>query len=192
MKVEGVFLDRDGVVNEEVDLLHRPDQLELIPGAAEAIRRLNDARLPVIVVTNQPVVARNLCTEDDVREIHERLREMLRDRAGAALDAVYFCPHHPETHHKDGNPAYRIPCRCRKPGIGMLEQACADLRLSLKRCAIVGDTTSDIQTGRNAGCATIGVQTGYGCLDGKYDVAPDHLVPDLSAAVDLILSNDAR
>jgi len=106
-------LDRDGVINREVDLLYREDQLDLLPGAAEAIRRLNDAGILAIVVTNQPVVARNLCTEDDVCRIHERLQEMLKEAAGARLDAVYYCPHHPETHHQDGNPAYRGRCRSR-------------------------------------------------------------------------------
>jgi histidinol-phosphate phosphatase family protein len=191
MKVDGVFLDRDGVIDQEVDLLHRLDQLVLIPGSAEAIRRLNDARLPVVVVTNQSVMARGLATEDDIQAIHRRLRDMLDRQAGARLDAVYYCPHHPDLHDADANPAYCVPCRCRKPGIAMLERACADLNLRMERCVLVGDTTQDIQTGRNAGCVTIGVRTGYGCNDGRFAAAPDHLVDDLMAAVDLILAEQA-
>jgi len=180
-------LDRDGVINEEVDLLHREDQLVLIPGAAEAVRRLNDAGILVVVATNQPVVARNLCTEDDVRRINARLEAMLREAAAARLDAIYFCPHHPETHHPDGNPAYRIPCDCRKPRIGMLEQARERFDLDYGRCFLVGDSTRDIQTGANAGCRTILVRTGYAGRDGTYDVTPDFVADDLAAAADIIL-----
>ena len=185
--VQAVFLDRDGVINEEVDLLHREDQLALIPGAAEAIRRLNDAGILVIVVTNQPAVARNLCTEADVRRIHARLADMLREAARARLDAIYYCPHHPEKHHADGNPAYRIDCECRKPGIGMLEQARLAFGLDYARCFMVGDTTRDIRTGRNAGCRTILVRTGYAGRDGKCDVQPDFVADDLAAAVGVII-----
>jgi histidinol-phosphate phosphatase family protein len=184
---QAVFLDRDGVINEEVDLLHREDQLALIPGAAEAIRRLNDAGILVIVVTNQPAVARNLCTEADVRRIHARLADMLRRVAGARLDAVYYCPHHPEKHHADGNPAYRVDCECRKPKIGMLEQARKAFGLDYTQCFMVGDTTRDMQAGRNAGCRTILVRTGYAGRDGKYDVQPDWVVDDLAAAVEVVL-----
>jgi len=171
-----------------VDLLCREDQLVLIPGAAEAVRRLNDAGVLVIVATNQPVVARNLCTEEDVRRLNARLEEMLRQAAGARLDAVYFCPHHPETHHPDGNPAYRGPCPCRKPNIGMLEEARKRFGLDYSRCFVVGDSTRDIQTGVNAGCRTILVRTGYGGRDAKFDAAPDEVVDDLAAAVDSVLS----
>lgn len=181
-------MDRDGVINEEVDLVYREDQLFLVPGAAGAIRRLNDAGVLVIVATNQPVVARNLCTEDDVRRINAHLEEMLYETAGARLDAVYYCPHHPETHHPDGNPAYRGPCECRKPNIGMLESARRQFGLDYGKCFLVGDSTRDIQTGINAGCRTILVRTGYAGRDGRYDVRPDFIVDDLAAAVDVILS----
>ena len=185
--MQAVFLDRDGVINEEVDLLCREDQLVLIPGAAEAVRRLNDAGVLAIVATNQPVVARNLCTEEDVRRLNAHLEEMLRQAAGARLDAVYFCPHHPETHHPDGNPAYRGPCECRKPNLGMLEEARKRFGLDYARCFLVGDTTRDLQTGVNAGCRTILVRTGYGGRDGKYDVRPDFVADDLAEAADIIL-----
>jgi histidinol-phosphate phosphatase family protein len=187
MSVQAVFLDRDGVINKEVNLLYQEDQLELIPGSAEAIRCLNKAGILAIVVTNQPVVARALCNEEDVRRIHSRLAEMIYETAGAKLDAVYFCPHHPETHHKDGNPAYRGSCQCRKPNIGMLEQARTTFNLDYTRCFVVGDSTRDIQTGVNADCRTILVQTGYAGNDDHYDVKADHVAKDLAAAVDIIL-----
>ncbi len=188
MRVQAVFLDRDGVINQEVDLLSREDQLVLIPGAAEAIRRLNDSGILAVVVTNQPVVARNLCTEDDVRRIHDRLAAMLHDKACARIDAFYYCPHHPETHHADGNPAYRGPCECRKPSTGMLDRARAEFGLDYSRCFVVGDSTRDIQTGVNAGCRTVLVRTGYAGRDGNYDATPDMVAADLSQAVDMIIA----
>ena len=191
MNVQAVFLDRDGVINKEVDLLHRPDQLELIPGAAAAIRRLNEAQILVIVVTNQPVVARALCSEDDVREIHRQLREMLANESGAHLDDVYFCPHHPETHHADGDPRYRVTCSCRKPAIGMLERARSKFDLTFDQCVMVGDTTSDIKAGMSAGCVTVLVRSGYGGSDSKYDVEPTIVSNDLAEAVTQILKLSA-
>jgi histidinol-phosphate phosphatase family protein len=189
MSVQAVFLDRDGVINQEVDLLCRGEQLVLIPGAAEAIRRLNDEGVLAIVVTNQPVVARNLCTEDDVRHLHDRLVAMLDEEASARIDAVFYCPHHPETHHPDGNPAYRGPCECRKPKTGMLDQARMEFDLEYSRCFLVGDSTRDIQTGANAGCRTVLVRTGYAGRDGFYDAEPDMIAADLCEAVDMILAN---
>jgi len=178
-----VFLDRDGVINEEVDLLHRVDQLRLIPGAAAGIRLLNEAGLPVVIVTNQPVVARGLCTEDDVRSIHRELQARL-EAEGAHVDGVEFCPH-----HEDADlPAYRVQCACRKPGTGMLRAAAGRLGLDLGRCVVVGDRTVDVQTGRDAGCRTILVRTGYAGADGKHDVQPDRSCADLREAAELILS----
>lgn len=178
-----VFLDRDGVINEEVDLLYRADQLRLLPGAGEAIRRLNERGIKAIVVTNQAVVARGLCTEEEVEEIHRRLRQMLAKK-GAYLDAIYWCPHHENA----DLPRYRKVCGCRKPDTGLLEEAVNRFNLDISRCFLIGDRTVDIQTGKNAGCRTILVETGYGGKDGKYDVKPDYICKDLKEAVDLILS----
>jgi mannose-1-phosphate guanylyltransferase / phosphomannomutase len=184
-RAPGVFLDRDGVINEEVDLLCRGDQLSLIDGSAEAIRRLNEADLRVIVVTNQPVVARGLCTEQDVERIHGKLERMLADR-GARVDAFYFCPH-----HENANlPQYRTVCECRKPNIGMLTKAAERFGLDLGRSYMVGDRTVDIQAGANAGCVTILVKTGYGGTDGKCPVMPMFTCVNLAAAADIILAGD--
>lgn len=185
---EAVFLDRDGVINEEVDLLHDPSQLRLIPGSAEAIRMLNHADIPVIVVTNQPVVARNLCTEQELAGIHARLEELLLQHARARLDALYYCPHYPDTSLPGGNPAYLGECECRKPKIGLLLRASREFGLALERCVIIGDSTRDIQTGRNAAMTTILVSTGYGGQDGKHAVSPDVKCPNLLDAVRYVLS----
>lgn len=188
-KPQALFLDRDGVINEEVDLLHDVSRLRLIPGSAVAIRQLNRAGIPVIVVTNQPVVARNLCTEEDLKAIHASLEELLLKEAGARIDAIYYCPHHPETHHPDGNPAYRIPCACRKPETGMLNQAAIDFHLDLKRCTLIGDSTRDMETGKRGGLRTILVRTGYGGKDKRFEAVPDEICQDLGEAVDRILGN---
>lgn len=179
-----VFLDRDGVINEEVDLLYRIDQLRLLPGAVEAIRKLNEHGLKVIVVTNQPVVARGLCTERDIEKIHKKLQRMLQEE-GARLDAIYWCPHHENA----DLPQYRKACPDRKPGIGLFLKAAEQFELDLRRSFALGDRTVDIQAGKNAGCRTILVKTGYGGRDGKYEVSPDYICEDLKEAVELILKD---
>ena len=184
---DAVFLDRDGVINEEVDLLHNVSQLRLISGSAQAIRRLNRAGIPVIVVTNQPVVARNLCSEEELQDIHRALKSLLIKEAGARLDALYYCPHHPETLHPDGNPAYRTDCTCRKPNTGMLTRAAGDFHLDLSRCILVGDTTRDMEAGKRAGMKTVLVRTGYGGRDGKFPAVADRTFRDLEEAVGWIL-----
>jgi len=182
-----VFLDRDGVINEEVDLLYRVEQLRLLSGAAEAIRQFNEQGIKVIVVTNQPVVARGLCTEQNVEKIHEVLQRMLNEK-GAHLDAIYYCPYHENA----DLPKYRKACPDRKPNIGMLKKAASRFHLDLQQCFVVGDRTVDIQTGVNAGCRTILVKTGYGGSDGKYEVRPNYVCKDLREAVDLITNGLIR
>ncbi|HEX9114396.1 MAG TPA: HAD family hydrolase, partial [Nitrospirota bacterium] len=122
-----VFLDRDGTVIEEVGYLSDLKQLRLIPGAAAAIRGLNDAGFKVVLVTNQSGVARGYFTEAFVRETHDLLEKML-GLEGARLDGVYYCPHHP----KAGNSRYTVVCDCRKPGTGMLEQAARELGVDIR------------------------------------------------------------
>jgi D-glycero-D-manno-heptose 1,7-bisphosphate phosphatase len=155
-----VFLDRDGVINEEVEYLHDPERVVLVAGAAEAIAALNRAGLAVVVVTNQAGIARGMYTERELAAVTARIGELL-GRAGARLDGSYFCPHHAEA----GRGAYRIACRCRKPGTGMLEQAAAELGLELARSAIVGDKASDLEAGRAAGCAAVLVRSGHGARE---------------------------
>jgi histidinol-phosphate phosphatase family protein len=179
-----VFLDRDGVLNEEVGPLYRKEQLRLLPGAVEGIRRLNERGIPLIVATNQPAVARGLCTEAHVAEIHQELRRMLADR-GARLDAIYYCP----CHELATLPEYRRSCVDRKPNIGMLSRAAARFGLDLARCYVIGDRTVDIQTGVNAGCRTVLVRTGYGGTDAKYDVTADFVCDDLRAAAAIIVGS---
>ena len=178
---KAVFLDRDGTLNEEIDLLHRPEDLRLLPGVGKAIARLNKLGYKVIVVTNQPVVARGLCSEEKVREIHETLKKMVAQEGGK-LDAIYYCPHSKLAEVQE----YRIECDCRKPGTGLLKQAQKAHNLDLKASFMVGDMTRDLLAGRNAGCQTILVKTGYRGLDGQFDAKPDFVCADLTEAAELI------
>jgi histidinol-phosphate phosphatase family protein len=186
LKREAVFLDRDGVINEEVDLVRSPSQLKLVRGSTEAIRMLKQSGFLVIAVTNQPVVARNMCSEEDLAKIHEKLKEMLAAE-GARLDAIYYCPHHPDRGYPEENPKYKIDCGCRKPKTGMIEQATEDFIIDPKESFMVGDTTRDVQTGKNAGCRTILVRTGFGGRDGKFDAKPDYVCENLLEAAKLII-----
>jgi D-glycero-D-manno-heptose 1,7-bisphosphate phosphatase len=183
-----VFLDRDGVIVRDVDLLVRADQIELMPGAAAAIARLGAAGLPVVVVSNQPVVARGLVTEDQVRALEAEIERRLA-AAGASVDGFYYCPHHPRA----TLPAYRDACECRKPRPGLLLRAARELELDLAASTMVGDRPSDVAAGRRAGCRTILVETGMHAAapiespDSFADARPDAVVADLAAAAGLIL-----
>lgn len=175
MPRDAVFLDRDGTLIEEVHYLAHAAQVRLIPGAADAIRRLNDLGVLVLVVTNQSGVARGYFPESRVAEIHERLSELLAE-TGAKIDAFYHCPHHPT----EGVGEYRVACACRKPKPGMLLTAARDLDIDLARSWMIGDKPCDADAGRAAGCKTLLVQTGHG-----KELAD--AVDDLAAAVECCL-----
>lgn len=152
-----VILDRDGTLCHEVHYLRRPDQLRLFDGAAASLRRLQEAGFALVLITNQSGVARGYFSEEELAAIHQALQERLA-AAGAGLDAVYYCPHHPS----EGFPPYRTRCRCRKPGTALLEQAQADLGLDLSRSYAVGDRLHDLEGALRLGCRGILVRTGYG------------------------------
>lgn len=145
-----IFLDRDGVINREVNLLNREEQMELIPGAAEAIRLINKSDYLAIVVTNQPVIARNLCTLEELDHIHMRL-ETLLGQERAYLNALYFCPHHPDGGYPEERKEYKIKCDCRKPAPGMLLRAAEEWNIDLANSYMIGDSDRDMQAGANAG-----------------------------------------
>jgi histidinol-phosphate phosphatase family protein len=181
-----VFLDRDGTLIYDKDCLRSADQLELLPGAGAALRRLNHEGWRAIVVTNQPVIAKGWCTEAELRRIHNKL-ETLLGREQAFLDRIYFCPHHPEAGFEGERKELKIRCDCRKPATGMIQQAARDLNLDLAQCWFIGDTTTDLQTARNAGVKAILVRTGAAGQDGKYPARPEHVAEDLGRAVGHIL-----
>ena len=174
-----VFLDRDGVVIEEVDYLRRPGQLRLIPGAGAAIARLRRAGFKVVLVTNQSGVARGYLSLTMLRAIHRLLRRRLLAQ-GARLDGLYFCPHRPARRGEKG-------CPCRKPALGMLAAARERFRLDFSRSFFVGDSTTDVLTARRAGCTAVLVRTGKGGRDGRYPCRPRRVCRDLPAAAAWIL-----
>ena len=179
-----VFLDRDGTVIRQVELLHDARQVKLLPHAAEAIRLFNEASLTVIVVTNQPVVARGISSPDDVSTIHRLLNKRLA-RRNARVDAFYFCPHHPNATIEQ----YRQICECRKPSPGMILRAAAEHNLDIQSSVMIGDTTQDVLAGHRAGSSTILVNTGHGGRDPwQFDSSPDFKVPNLLAAAHLWLA----
>lgn len=146
-----IFLDRDGVITKEVDLLCKPEQLELIPGAADAIKLINQKGWMAIVVTNQPVIARNLCSIEELEFIHAKLETMIGAER-AYLNAIYYCPHHPDAGYPEERKEYKIKCNCRKPAPGMLLKAAEDWNIDLANSYMIGDRQSDVKAGEAAGC----------------------------------------
>lgn len=144
-----IFLDRDGTISKEVNLLNKSEQLELIEGAAEAIRLINKSDYLAVIVTNQPVIARNLCSIEELEYIHATLETML-GKEGAYVNAIYYCPHHPDKGYPEERPEYKIECECRKPKPGMLLKAAKDWNIDISRSVMIGDTTRDLQAGVNA------------------------------------------
>lgn len=181
---KAVFLDRDGVINKEVDVLRSLKQLRLLPGDAQAIGQLNKLSFLIIVVTNQPVIARGWLAEEEVDAIHNVLIKRLVQK-GARIDAIYYCPHHPNANLKK----YRCNCRCRKPNIGLIKKAVKKFKINVKKSFMIGDSTRDILAGKRAGLKTILVKTGYGGKDGKYSVKPDFVSKNLMEAVSIIKKN---
>ena len=180
-----VFLDRDGTINVEKEYLHRPEELEFIPGVPQAIARLNRAGYLVVVVTNQSGVARGYFSVADVNRLHQVMQQRLSDE-GAHIDAYYLCPHHP---HK-GLDEYRLDCDCRKGKPGMLLQAAVDFSIDLSRSFMVGDKDADVLAGIAAGCRPYLVTTGYGERYRGFAVARNIMVGrDLVDVVDMILAD---
>jgi D-glycero-D-manno-heptose 1,7-bisphosphate phosphatase len=185
MKDAGIFLDRDGTINEEVDFLSSPQDLHLLPRVAEAILELNTIGFKVFIVTNQSGIARGLLTEKQLQEIHNTLLARLSEN-GARIDAMYYCPHHPDV----GEPRYRLACNCRKPQIGMMKKAVQEFSVDLSHSFVIGDRLIDIQMGNAVGALSILVMTGYGkkelllCQEHHADIA--YIAADLFDAVQFV------
>jgi D-glycero-D-manno-heptose 1,7-bisphosphate phosphatase len=176
-----VFLDRDGTLNEEVHYLHRAEDFRWIPGAPEAVRRLNEAGLLVLVVTNQAGVARGFYTEADVDRLHAHLQAELA-RHGARVDAFYYSPYHPEGTVE----RYARASDCRKPGTALFERAVAAWGVDPARSFVVGDRATDLAPGRALGMRTVLVETGYGRAE-RADADADFVAADVGEAVSLVL-----
>ncbi len=180
-----IFMDRDGVINEEADLIYDTRDFKLLPKAIQAIKNINKTEYLAVVITNQPVVAKGLASIADIEKIHKRM-ETLLGRDGAKIDAIYFCPHHPEKGFPGENVKYKVDCSCRKPKIGMIEDARVGLNIDLENSFLIGDMTADIQAAKNAGITSIAVRSGYGLKDKKYDTRPAYWADDLSDAVNIV------
>lgn len=180
-----VFLDRDGTLIEEHGYLDRLDGLVLFPWTVDAIRLLNRAGFATVVITNQAAIGRGIIDEPFLHQVHALMDERLA-AGGARLDGYFFCPHHPEAAVE----AYRRACRCRKPGPGMIEQACAALALDPARSFMVGDRWLDVACGRAAGTRSILVRTGHGAHEEQHPpegMSADAILNNLMEAVGWIL-----
>lgn len=170
-----VLIDRDGTINAERNYLSAPEQIELLPQAAEGIKILHELNLPVAVVTNQSGLGRGFFDLKRLEEIHERLLEVLREN-GTSVDRIYFCPHLPED-----------DCNCRKPLAEMANRAAEDFDAELSKSFVIGDNVCDIELGKNIGATAILVRTGYGKITEREKLAaPDYTVENLFEAANLI------
>lgn len=149
-KQKAIFLDRDGTINKYVGFLRNIEDFELIDGAAEAIRLINQSGCLAIVVTNQPVIARGEVTWEQLNEIHRKM-ETLLGKEGAYVDGIYICPHHPDKGFAGERPEYKIVCDCRKPKPGLLLKAAKDFNIDLSQSYMIGDDNRDVEAGNNAG-----------------------------------------
>jgi D,D-heptose 1,7-bisphosphate phosphatase len=182
---KALFLDRDGVINHEVDHLSSLEQFELLDGVGNAIRQANRSGILVVVVTNQPVIARGELSEAGLREIHNKMDTLL-GQEGAYIDGLYYCPHHTDGGYDSEIAELKVKCNCRKPNAGLFQLASEELNISMEDSWMVGDSTSDMLAAKRAGVKGILVKTGYAGNDGKYDCNPEFIVDDLVAAVALI------
>ena len=166
-------------------------RFKLLAGAAEAIKLLNDAEIPVVVISNQSGLARGYFPEELLVAVHEKMDRLLAEK-GAHVDGIYYCPHHPEGVIEK----FRRKCACRKPGTGLLLKASGELDIDLSRSYVVGDKISDIQLAHNAGCTGIMVRTGYGSkeLDAypEHIPAPHRVCRDIQEAAMWILDNSGK
>ena len=183
------FLDRDGTVNKYKGLITNADMMELEWGAAEAIKRINDSGCLAVIITNQPVIARGECNFEELDRIHRRLETLLGDQ-GAYIDALYYCPHHPDKGFPGERAEYKISCNCRKPKTGLIELAVDRFNIDVQSSYMIGDTLRDVMTGINAGLKTVLLRTGEGGTDLTFDVRPDLEAENLYEALNIIMKED--
>lgn len=185
----GVFLDRDGTINEQMGYINHMSRFQMLPGAAAAIRLLNEADVPVAIVTNQSGLARGYFPETLLDAVHETMVQMLA-KEGAHVDGIYVCPHHPEAKEEH----YRVDCLCRKPKTGLLTTAARELGIDLSRSYVVGDRWTDLKTAAKVHAAGVLVLTGYGRGDYEFigptqELKPHFVAQDLLDAVQWILKD---
>jgi histidinol-phosphate phosphatase family protein len=185
---KAVFLDRDGVITEEMGDRVTAQRVTLLPQVPAALSELNKSDFLSLVVTNQPGVAKGFLSEADVALVHSRI-DMMLAKYRCYVHGYFACPHHPEKGFAGERPELKIVCECRKPLPGLLLRAARQLNIDLGASFLVGDRTIDIAAAHNAGACGVGVRTGYGCTDGLISVKPDFVCDDLSSATKLILDH---
>jgi len=175
-----VFIDRDGTINVNFGYINNPDDFKMYPGVKEGIKLLKDNGFKIIIVTNQSGIARGYFSEDALEKIHEKMKSEL-SKNGTEIDAIYFCPHHPD----DG-------CRCRKPGTGLFEQAIIDLDINAEKSFVIGDRMLDVEAGYKIDCKTVLVPEDKEKVSEEMkdsNVKPDYVCDDFSSGVRWILEN---
>ena len=187
-KQRAVFLDRDGTMNISKGFISKAEDLELIPGTIEAVKAINKSGALAIVITNQPVIARGECSFEELHNIHNKLKTLLGEK-GAFVDDIFYCPHHPDKGFEGEVPELKFDCECRKPKTGMIEEAVDKYNIDLSRSYMVGDSTMDLETARNAGVKSVLVETGFAGNDAKYDRSCDIKAKDLFDAVEKIIKD---
>jgi D,D-heptose 1,7-bisphosphate phosphatase len=185
--VPAVFLDRDGTINYDHGWINVPEKVALLGGAAEAIQAINDSGRLAVIVTNQPVIARGECDEPTLRQIHNKL-EWLLGEAHAYVDAIYYCPHHPDAGFRGERADLKISCSCRKPSPGLLETAVRDLNIDVSRSWMIGDSRHDIKTAANFGIPAVLVKSNQETFDDMGDEEPRIRVKTALDAVNRILT----
>ena len=175
---KAVFLDRDGTMAPDVNYCRRPEDFELFPDVPGAIRELNENGFKIVVVTNQSGIARGFFTEETLALIHRKMKDELA-ASGAGIDAIYYCPHHPDEH-----------CKCRKPGTELFEKAAKDLNIDFSSSYVIGDSEKDINAGKALGCKTILINTSP-VTDEELADPPDYSTHSFFQAVQWILGGSA-
>ena len=187
-KQRAIFIDRDGTINVSKGFISKADDLELIPGSIEAIKAINKSGALAIVITNQPVIARGECSFEELHNIHNKLKTLLGEK-GAFVDDIFYCPHHPDKGFEGEVPELKFDCECRKPKTGMIDEAVKKYNIDLSKSYMVGDSTMDLETARNAGIKSVLVDTGFAGNDGKYDRSCDIEAKNLFDAVEKIIKD---
>ena len=185
-KQKCVFLDRDGTINRFVGLLKNIEDMELLPGAAEAIKKINESEYLAVCITNQPVVARGDVTLAELEEINNKMHTLL-GKNGAYLDGLYFCPHHPDSGFEGEVKELKIDCDCRKPKTGLIKKAAERFNIDIGSSWIVGDTYMDVLAGKNAGMKTVLLKSGTEDKFERYKCEPDFTAENLIDAINAIL-----
>lgn len=180
-KQKAIFLDRDGTINKSVGFLTNINDFVLEDGASEAIKKINNSGYLAIVITNQPVIARGEVTIDELDEIHNKMERLL-GADGAYLDAIYYCPHHPDRGFAGERIEYKIICDCRKPKPGMILNAAKDYNIDLSKSFMIGDYKNDVLCGKNAGCKTALINE-----DLQNEIGADYVGHNLLECVNKIL-----